>query len=215
MATKKAPVGLSVKLDAPHLTKSGKIDRRYKLSGTVTSKNLRRMIQSEVATVIGDLDSLFGLGKSDNVKSRPSHRSNEKRKGSVWRTSIMGVSIIARNAVSTGSHLWNDIASTDSVALQKSLVNGSVGLTISAIGTFGGPWGAVAASVMSTIWSVVGNKVNNSIQRSGDKQRAVYNFQNYDAYKYGTYCYSSNSGEWTADDAVKVQKRVIGKKVSV
>ena len=216
MATRISGASLQVKLDQPHITKTGQIDRRYKLSGTITNKNLRNIIQGEVANVIKDLDSLgASTQKSDNVKSNNSSSGNARSKGRSWRTSVMGLSILGRNVFSTTMHIAENVASTDSVALQKSIVNGAVSTSISTIGTFGGPTGAVIATLMSTAWYLGGNRVNNAIQRAGDKRRLAYSFANYDAYKYGTYCYDNSSGEWVAEDAEKVQKRILGKKVSV
>lgn len=214
MAQRISGASLSVQFDKNklHLTKSGTVDRRYKLSGTITNKNLRQIIQQEVARTIED--GTLDFNKSDNVKNTPRADINAKKKGRLWRTSIMGVSIAGRSLFSTGAHIAENIASTDSVALQRTAVNGAVSATTSIVGMTG-PWGAVVATILSTAWYVFGNRVNNGIQRRGDKNRMSYNFENYDAYKYGTYCYDSSSGEWSADDATKVQNRVLGKKHSV
>ena len=209
---------VKVILDRPHLTKDKqKIDRRYKMSGTISSKTLRYEIQKELVSVLRDLDSMntSSAEKTDNVKSRPTPKQNARKKGSAWRTSIMGVSIAGRSLFATSMHIAEGIESTDEIALKRTIMNGAVNGTTSIIGAFGGPWGAVIATVMSTIWSVTGNAVNNSMQRKGEKNRFEYSFSNYDAYKYGTHCYDNSSGEWVADDAQKAHKRILGKKVSV
>ena len=213
-------MNVKVTLDRPHLTKDkSRIDRRYKLSGTISSKTLKYAIQKELASVVKDLDSIYGTSteKTDNVKSTVGRDEKRlaKKRANAWRTSIMGVSIASRSLFSTGTHLLEGIESTDKVARDRTLVNSMVSGVTTTVGAFGGPWGAVAATIMSTAWFVFGNKVNNSIQRSGEKNRFTHSFSVYDTYKYGTYCYDNSSGEWVADDANKAHKRILGKKSSV
>jgi hypothetical protein len=187
------------------------------MSGTISSKTLRYEIQKELVSVLRDLDSMntSSAEKTDNVKSRPTPKQNARKKGSAWRTSIMGVSIAGRSLFATSMHIAEGMESTDDVALKRTTINSIVSGATTTVGAFGGPWGAVVATIMSSIWFAVGNSVNNSIQRKGEKNRFEYSFSNYDAYKYGTHCYDNSSGEWVADDAQKAHKRILGKKVSV
>lgn len=202
---------ITFKLDKPKYTQSGTVDKRYKQTGTISSKSIRRIIEQEVSREILKVNALRP-DTSDNIKSNKSADAKAMKTARKWRTSIMGVSITSRNAFSTKNHIDANVASTDTVALQKTITNGAVNNTISFLGTFGGPWGAVTATIISTAWSLFGNRISNGIQRAGDAKRLNYKFNHYDAYKYGTFTYNNGSDEWVAEDAKKVQNRLLGKK---
>lgn len=144
-------------------------------------------------------------------------RAEEKarlKRGKMWRTSIMGVSIASRAASAYMFNSEKNYASTDMVAQKQQNRRAITSLSISAL-SLAGPYGAVAATLLSTIDYFVGNAISNQIQRKGDAARVAYSFNNRDVGKYGTQAYDNGSGEWVSKDAEKIKARILGNKKSV
>ena len=151
----------------------------------------------------------------DYNKQLKAEKQAKLKRERMWRTSIMGVSIATRTASAYMFNSEKNIASTDMIAQKQQNRKAMMSLATMAIGTFGGPYGAVIASMLSTYEYFTGNARSNAIQRRGDASKVAYAFNNRDVYKYGTQAYDNGSGEWVSKDAEKIKSRILGNKKSV
>lgn len=171
---------------------------------------------SVVEKIVDDKLDDFREELLNNInEDEPEDTPTPRKKRNGWRTSVQGVMILSRTALSSVTGLAEAQASTDKVATKKHMFHDAVSLSTMAIGTLGGPWGALIASAINTANAFFGTAISNSIQRSGDLGRTLYNFNNMDYQKYGTYAYNNTSGEWVAEDANKIKSKILNKNQSV
>lgn len=128
---------------------------------------------------------------------------------------ITGLIYNTRYLASNSIKAWEYTESTDTVAQEKLMTNLKYTVGGNILGSFFGRAGVIANMLLSSVYSVIDTKIANSIQRKGDAKRTVYNFQNNDLGKFGTYVYNNTTNEWVARDAKRVNSRVLGGKASV
>lgn len=194
-------------------TKTGLIDRRKKIYGSVDEAQLRRVIRQEISKV--EVSQQDGTSQPAKVTTEEDGKKKVNGKKRNWKTSSQAVMISARVGYALIMDEFETTASTDYVKNQINTVKNMYSLATMAIGTAGGPVGAVIASAMALAQTIFGNYVTNSIQRSGDTKRTAHSFTVYDTQKYGTHCYDNNSNSWVSEDINKIKSRVLGQKTSV
>lgn len=182
----------------------GTLDRRSSMSVNVNKQDVKRLVKYEVRQILKD-----GLPAKEDQKKEPKANSNKKKRQ--WATSIYAVGIGAK--VFTSAYIDNSLtnSSTDTVQQKKKLVQ-HVGGLATMVGAMVPIYGPAIATSMSLMTYLFENKINNTIQRKGDASRLSYNFTNYNASRFGTYTYDEGNGEWVAEDAQKVQSKILGKK---
>lgn len=186
------------------LTKRGTIDAR--------GKSLGYAIKNQVTDMVNQALKANGIEpvEKGQIKQPKTDEQTKLTKAGRWVASQMGKAMTITQSVSSGIRYKNALASGDEARATKTLVNGTWSALTLGLGTFGGPWGLVASTVLSGIRGFVGNYVDNQIQEKYDSRRLAYRMTNYDISRYSTQTYDYAKQKWVASDSDKVSKQILG-----
>jgi len=176
----------------------------------VAAKNIsvRQLANKVEKQILEDINS----GKFD-LNDTPESKDKKRKKD--WKTSVLGVAMLAGSAASNSLKLTESILSTDQAQIAESAYTTVKGTGTLALSTFGGKWGAVIASFVGVIDGLVGQAIKNQIQLSYDNSRLWYNLTRNDIGRNSTYVYDYEQQKWTARDTERVKKNILNQNSSV
>lgn len=190
----------------------GTLDRRSSMSVNINQQDVKRLVKYELRQELKKISngvSTPAEPPKDDAKKDPKKEARKRKKK--WQTSMYAAGISAKVLVSGLMDYSLTNSSTDTIQQEKKTIQHSVGLATMSLAMVPG-WGPALSTAMNLITYTFENKINNTIQRRGDASRLAYNFSNYNASRFGTYTYDEGNGEWVAEDAQKVQSKLLGKK---
>lgn len=186
------------------LTKRGTLDAR--------GKGLGYAIKNQVTDMVNQALKENGIEpiEKGQIKEPKTPEQTRLTKAGKWMASQMGKAMVISQAISSGIRYNNALVSGDEARASKTLINGSMSALTLGLGTFGGPWGLVASTLLSAFRGLFGNYIDNQIQEKYDTRRLSYRLTNYDLSKYSTMTYNYNQQKWVASDTQKVATQILG-----